>query len=132
MRSGYRALWLSVLVVLLAGASVSTHHSVSGQFDTTKKITVTGVITKIDWVNPHIYVFVDGKDDSGTAGQWALETVPTAMARKAKLTKDTMAGKPGETVTITGHPARDARKSAWILRITYSDGRFIQLSADRG
>ena len=132
MRSGYRALWLSVLVVLLAGASVSTHHSVSGQFDTTKKITVTGVITKIDWVNPHIYVFVDGKDDSGTAGQWALETVPTAMARKAKLTKDTMAGKPGETVTVTGHPARDARKSAWILRITYSDGRFIQLSADRG
>jgi hypothetical protein len=74
---------------------------------------------------------VDGRDESGAAGQWALETVPTAMARKAKLTKESLAGKKGETVTVTGHPARDARKSAWILRITYPDGRFIQLSADR-
>ena len=72
-----------------------------------------------------------GKDESGAAGQWALETVPTAMARKAKLTKELLAGKQGETVTITGHPARDARKSAWVLRITYADGRFVQLSADR-
>jgi hypothetical protein len=94
-------------------------------------VTITGVIGRIDWINPHIYVFVDGKDESGAAGQWALETVPTAMARKAKLTKDAVAGKQGETVTVTGHPARDAKKSAWILRITYSDGHFIQLSADR-
>ena len=46
-------------------------------------------------------------------------------------TKEMLAGKKGETVTVTGHPARDARKSAWILKVTYSDGRFIQLSADR-
>ena len=117
--------------VMLASTSVFTHHSVSGQFDTSKKVTITGVISKIDWVNPHIYVFVDGKDDTGASGQWALETVPTAMARKAKLTKDQMAGNKGETVTVAGHPARDGRKSAWILRITYPDGRFVQLSADR-
>ena len=131
MRQRARTLVLAAIVIVTAATAAFAHHSVSGQFDTSKKVTITGVITRIDWVNPHIYVFVDGKDESGAAGQWALETVPTAMARKAKLTKDAMAGKQGETVTITGHPARDARKSAWILRITYPDGRFIQLSADR-
>ena len=131
MRQRARTLVLAAIVIVTAATAAFPHHSVSGQFDTSKKVTITGVITRIDWVNPHIYVFVDGKDESGAAGQWALETVPTAMARKAKLTKDAMAGKQGDTVTITGHPARDARKSAWILRITYPDGRFIQLSADR-
>ena len=126
-----RSLVLTAAVMLTAAPSAFTHHSVTGQFDPTKKVTITGVISRVDWVNPHIYVIVDGKDDSGAAGQWALETVPTAMARKAKLTKEDLAGTKGETVTVIGHPARDARKSAWVLRITYADGHFIQLSADR-
>ena len=130
MRQAVRTLVLAA-AVLFAATTAFTHHSVSGQFDTSKIVTLTGVITRIDWVNPHIYIMLDGKDDAGAAGQWALETVPTAMARKAKLTKDMLAGKKGETVTVTGHPARDARKSAWVLKVTYSDGRFIQLSADR-
>jgi hypothetical protein len=130
MRQVVRTLVLTAATILAADTAF-THHSVSGQFDTTKVVTLTGVIARIDWVNPHIYIILDGKDDSGASGQFALETVPTAMARKAKLTKEMLAGKKGETVTVTGHPARDARKSAWILKVTYSDGRFIQLSADR-
>jgi len=127
-----RTLVLTVAVMLTTATLVLTHHSVTGQFDATKKVTITGVINRVDWVNPHIYVILDGKDDSGAAGQWALETVPTAMARKAKLTKEDLAGTKGETVTVIGHPSRDAsRKSAWVLRITYADGHFIQLSADR-
>ena len=130
MRQAVRTLVLTT-ALLAAGTVAFTHHSVSGQFDTTKKVTITGVISRIDWVNPHINVIVEGKDESRAAGEWALETVPTAMARKAKLTKELLAGKQGETVTVTGHPARDARKSAWVLRTTYADGRFVQLSADR-
>ena len=130
MRQVVRTLVLMAATILAAGPAF-THHSVSGQFDTSKIVTLTGVIARIDWVNPHIYIILDGKDESGASGQFALETVPTAMARKAKLTKEMLAGKKGETVTVTGHPARDARKSAWVLKVTYSDGRFIQLSADR-
>jgi hypothetical protein len=131
MRHAARTLVLTAILTFAAGTAALPHHSVSGQFDTTKLVTVTGVISKIDWVNPHIYVLVDGKDESGAAGQWALETIPTAMARKAKLTKDMLAGKQGETVTVTGHPSRDGRKSAWVIKITYPDGHFYQLSADR-
>jgi hypothetical protein len=130
MRQAVRTLILMAATILAADTAL-THHSVSGQFDTSRTVTLTGVISRIDWVNPHIYIILDGKDDAGAAGEWALETVPTAMARKAKLTKDMLAGKKGETVTITGHPAREGRKSAWVLKVTYSDGRFIQLSADR-
>ena len=131
MRHATRNLALSAILMLAAGTAAFTHHSVSGQFDTTKSVTITGVITRVDWVNPHIYVMMDGKDTSGAAAQWALETIPTAMARKAKLTKEMLAGKQGETITVTGHPSRDGRKSAWVLKITYADGHFFQLSADR-
>jgi hypothetical protein len=130
MQQAVRTLIFTAAAMLTAGTAF-THHSVSGQFDTSRIVTLTGVIARIDWVNPHIYIILDGKDESGASGQFALETVPTAMARKAKLTKDMLAGKKGETVTVTGHPARDARKSAWVLKVTYPDGRFIQLSADR-
>jgi hypothetical protein len=131
MRRATRHLVLAAAAVLTAATAAFTHHSVSGQFDTTKSVMVTGVITRVDWINPHIYLFVDGKDASGAAGQWAMETVPTAMARKAKLTKDMLTGRQGETITVTGHPARDGRKSAWVIKITYADGHFYQLSADR-
>jgi hypothetical protein len=131
MRHAARTLALSVILVLAGVTAAIPHHSVSGQFDTSKQVTITGIISRVDWVNPHIYVQLDGRDESGNAGQWALETVPTAMARKAKLTKEMLSGKQGETVTVTGHPSRDGRKSAWVLKITYSDGHFYQLSADR-
>jgi hypothetical protein len=127
MRRATRHLVLAAAAVLTAATAAFTHHSVSGQFDTTKSVMVTGVITRVDWIN----LFVDGKDASGAAGQWAMETVPTAMARKAKLTKDMLTGRQGETITVTGHPARDGRKSAWVIKITYADGHFYQLSADR-
>jgi hypothetical protein len=130
MRHAARTLVLTVGVTLAIAATAFTHHSTAGQFDMSKKVTVTGVIARIDWVNPHIYLFVDGKDESGATAQWALETVPTAMMRKANLTKETVAGKQGETVTVVGNPARDGRKSAWINRITYSDGHFYQLSGN--
>ena len=127
MRRSSRTLLLAAALTLTA-SSAWTHHSVSGQFDTSKRLTLTGVITKIDWQNPHIYIFLDGKDDAGVAGQWALETLPTAMMRRANLTKDDVAGKSGDIVTITANPARDGRKNAWILRITYPDGHYYQLA----
>jgi hypothetical protein len=130
MRRAARSLILTVGVTLAVATAAFTHHSTAGQFDMSKKVTVTGVIARIDWVNPHIYLFVDGKDESSATAQWALETVPTAMMRKAKLTKEDVAGKKGETVTVIGNPARDGRKSAWINRITYPDGHFYQLSGN--
>jgi hypothetical protein len=118
-----------VLTVLLTIASTSyAHHSVSGQFDTSKALTLSGVISKVEWINPHIYLFLDVKDDKGAVTTWALETLPTAMMRRAGLTKETVAGKPGEIVTINAVAGRDQSKHlGWISKITYADGHFVQL-----
>ena len=116
-----------VIVAFVLAASVGyAHHSVPGQFDTSKPIKLKGVITKVDWINPHIYVHLAVKDPNGTTATWALSTLPTAMMRRAGMTKETLAGKPGEEVTIDAVPARDGSQHlGWINKITYADGHTL-------
>jgi hypothetical protein len=118
---------LARLLVAAAVAAATTaalaHHSVPGQFDMSKPLALKGVISKVDWINPHIYIHLDVKEPDGTTNTWALATLPTAMMRRAGLTKETLQGKPGEEVTINAVPARDGSKHlAWINKITYADG----------
>ena len=118
------------LAILLAGAGASfAHHSVSGQFDTSKSLTLTGVIARVEWINPHIYLHLEVKDESGTATTWSLASLPTAMMRRAGLTRESVQGMPGEVVTVVGNPARDdSRRLAWVTKITYADGHVIHLT----
>jgi hypothetical protein len=118
-----------VACLLLGGLSASAHHSVSGVFDVTKEVTVTGTISKLEWINPHIFIFLqeDVKDPTGTAVQWSFETLPPAMLRKAGLTKEALAGKFGEVVTVKAVPAKADPHAGLITRITYPDGHFYQL-----
>jgi hypothetical protein len=125
-------------VVLLAASSLAVcasgafaHHSVSGQYDASKPLTLTGVITKVDWINPHVYLHLDVKEKDGTVTAWTLSTLPTAMMRRAGLTRESLQGQPGETVTVTAIAARDETKRlGWISKITYADGHHVQLGRD--
>ena len=123
---------LLVLILLLAAVSTSfPHHSVTGQFDVSKSITLKGVISRVEWINPHIYVYLDVKEENGTVTTWAMETLPTAMMRKARISKESLMGKSGELVTVAGNPGRDAAKRlVWISKITYADGRYYQLGGN--
>jgi uncharacterized protein DUF6152 len=110
-----------------AASALFGHHSVESAFDATKRIKVTGVISKVDWLNPHIYVYVDAKDASGAVTTWMLETIPPAAMRRAGVTKELLMGH-GETVVVDAYPARDGTKNfAFILRTTYPDGHHYQL-----
>ena len=123
MRYRLGRLLVAAAIGVTAAATLVAHHSVPGQFDMSKPMTLKGVITKVDWINPHIYVHLDVKDADGTTNTWALATLPTAMMRRAGLTKETLQGKPGEEVTINVVPARDGSKHlGWINKITYADG----------
>ena len=117
------------LIFAIAGiaASAAAHHSVLGQFDVTKTITLKGTITKVEWINPHPYVHLDVAGPNRAVTAWALSTVPLAMMRKAGITKETLAGKAGEIVTVAAHPALNGRPMAWVTRITYADGHFYAL-----
>jgi hypothetical protein len=117
--------------LLLGGVPMaSAHHSVAGQFDIKRTVTVSGVVSKVHWVNPHIYIEVDVKQPADQAATWRLEGVPVGMARKAGLSMSMLKGH-GETVTIVAHPARDGTAHlGYIIKITYPDGKIFQFAAD--
>jgi hypothetical protein len=122
MRYRLRSLLVAVAIAVTT-AAMQAHHSVPGQFDMSKPMTLKGVITKVDWINPHIYIHLEVKDAAGTTSAWALATLPTAMMRRAGLTRESLQGKPGEEVRIDALPARDGTKHlGWINKITYADG----------
>jgi len=106
------------------------HHSVAGQFDLKKTVTVSGVVSKVHWVNPHLYIEFTVQPPGKQAAVWRLEGVPIGMARKAGLTKAMLEGH-GETVTIVAHPARDGTQHlGYIIKITYPQGKVFQFAAD--
>lgn len=118
------------LALALVAASAGAHHSVSGQFDMDKRAEITGTITKIDWINPHIYVHMDVTDASGKVTPWRLESLPTAMLRKAGLTSEMLMGDGGK-VTATALLARDGTEGlGWLLKLTYEDGHTYQLAGE--
>jgi Family of unknown function (DUF6152) len=125
------AIRLSVLAALwLALATTSSaHHSLGGQFDEKKSMTLTGVVSTVEWINPHPFIHVDVKNGSGAVATWQLSLVPIPMLRKAGLTKESLKGKPGGRVTITALLPRDPQKRiGWLTSITYEDGRVFKLS----
>ena len=130
MRHRFAVVLVAATLVVVAG-SVSAHHSVSGQYDASRSLTLTGVISKVDWINPHIYLHLDVKEKDGAVTTWTLSTLPTAMMRRAGLTKESLQGQPWEVVTINAIAARDeTKKLGWISKITYADGHHVQLGRD--
>lgn len=114
---------------LLCGAAVATaHHSLSGQFDITKSFAIAGVVSRVDWVNPHVYVYVDVKGTGNAVTTYKLESLPVAMMRKAGLSKQTLLGEGGQ-VKVQAHPARNGAPTlGYMLHLSLSDGREIQFS----
>lgn len=100
------AIWL---FVLLASSSARAHHSFSAVFDGNKPITLTGPVTKIEWANPHIYFYVDVKDERGRVN-WVIEMGNPNVLIRLGWTRDAI--KVGDVVTIEGHLARDGSRLA--------------------
>jgi Family of unknown function (DUF6152) len=106
------------------------HHSLTAEFDTRKALVLTGVISRVDWVNPHIYVDLDVTDAAGQGATWHLECVPVAMARKAGVSMKTLMGN-GDRVTVDAFPARDGTAHlGFLAKITYPDGHYFQFAQE--
>ena len=115
-----RTYLLAAAFAILGSAPVFAHHSFGAEYDDTKPVTVTGVVTKVDWENPHIHFYLDVKDDSGNVAQWKFEGFPPNMLRRQGWSRDTM--KTGDTVTVFGWRARDGSNFAHSREITWADG----------
>ena len=90
--------------VVMFSASVMAHHGVAG-YDLTKTITVHGTVTKFDWSNPHVVVYLDAKSDSGDVQHWTIEFAAPIHMVRAGWTKNAM--KAGDDITIDTHPSRN-------------------------
>lgn len=117
--------------VLMLVQSAAAHHSVTGQYDPERRVELVGVISQVDWINPHTYLYLDVTNDDGSTTTWRLESAPTAMLRKARITPE-MLMDDGALVTVDAILARDGTANlAWLYRIDYPDGHSYQLSAER-
>ena len=120
---------LSALALALAAAASSAlaHHSVWGVFNPADQFSLTGVVTEVEWINPHVFFYLDVTDEAGKVTAWRLETVPTAFMRRAGINKAMLMGN-GAPVAVTGIVVHADPKIGWIHRITYADGQFYQMS----
>lgn len=102
------------------------HHAVSAEFDSSKVVTLKGVVSKVDWVNPHIFVYIDAKDESGKVTTWRLQSLPPMFFKNSGLTKEKLMD--GSEATVTAYPAKDGTDGfGFLLKLTYPDGHFYNL-----
>jgi len=96
---------------------------VSAQFDASKAIRLKGVLTKVEWTNPHIYLYLDVKDEEGKVLNWGFEGgAPGALSRRGFKRNDM---KVGDTLVVDGYRARDGSRLVDARRVTLADGRIV-------
>ena len=117
---------LALAAAFLISGSALAHHSFQAEFDIGKPMTVKGTVSKVEWVNPHVYVHVDVKDDRGVVTRWAFETLGPGRMRAEGMSKQTFGV--GKVVTLKGYAARDGSKNLGFLRqVTFDDGHTIEV-----
>lgn len=111
------------LGLLVSVASALAHHSFAAEYDTSKPIKVTGVVTKMEWMNPHARFYVDVKEADGTVSTWNFELGAIPVLLKQGWRKDAL--KPGDQVTVEGNRAKDESHTAAARVVLLPDGRRV-------
>src|SRR5882724_5320693 len=129
LRTTRRRLFTLTSMLLLVPAVALAHHSYTAEFDTTRPIKLSGVLTKVEWSNPHIWLYLDVKDDKGNVTNWGFSASPPGMLQRRGITTNTL--KVGEVLTISGHRAKDGSNNASGNVVTFADGRDALIGQDQ-
>jgi hypothetical protein len=109
---------MTILGSFLLSAPALAHHAFAAEFDASKPIKVTGTVTKIEWMNPHTWFYLDIKDDTGNVTNWGFEMGSPNGLMRAGWTRNSL--KPGDVVTVEGSRARDGSNHANARAVTLS------------
>lgn len=115
---------IGAVVILLSSAfSVSAHHAFAGEFDNKKPVKVHGTLTKLELINPHLWLYIDVKGEDGKRVEWMIEgPAPNALLRRG-WTKNSLPV--GAEILVEGFQAKDGTNKASVTRIQFADGRRV-------
>ena len=111
---------------LFAAAAAVAHHSFAAEFDVNRPIKLTGTVTKIEWTNPHAWVFVDAKDDKGVAQNWAIELVGINDLLRLGWGRDKV--KTGDVISIDGFGAKNGTNTVNAASVSLANGELVWAS----
>lgn len=128
-----RSHWVAMgLLAALLATPALAHHSVAGVFDVGRTVRFAGTVSRVDWINPHTYIYVDVTEADGKVTVWKLESLPVAMMRKAGLSRQDILAN-GQRVEVVANPARNGTQAlGYIVNLRYADGRNFQFGRDPG
>jgi Family of unknown function (DUF6152) len=124
------AVGCGLILAAICSGPLLAHHSFAAQYDRNKPATLTGAVTKIDWINPHARFFMDVKDAAGKVANWEIELAAPAMLIRRGWTRNDL--KVGENVTVSGSLAKDGSNLLNASNVTLSDGKRVFAGSSGG
>ena len=125
-----KLLWTAGALALLVPISVVAHHSFAAEYDADKPLTLKGVVTNVEWTNPHARFYVDVVDETGKVTNWNLELASPNVLKRQGWRRDSL--KKGDNVTVEGSAARDGSKMANARVVTLADGKRVFAGSSGG
>jgi hypothetical protein len=127
MKSTVRVL-AAIAIVAGAARAGQAHHSFAAEYDDQKPLKITGTLTKVEWMNPHIWYYVDVKNPDGSVTTWAISGGAPGQLMRRGITKDLLVL--GASVNVEGFRAKDGTNNGFGQRVTYPDGRNVFTATD--
>ena len=119
-----------VATIIAAGMPLMAHHSFAAEFDNAKIVKMNGIVTKIDWTNPHVWFYMDVKDESGKITNWGFEMGPPHLLQGGGWTRTTM--KLGDQIHVEGSAAKNGSNRANARSVTTPDGKKMGAASSEG
>lgn len=130
MRNGLLLVAAVACGLIAAAVPSAAHHSFAAQYDRSKQATLTGPVSKVDWINPHARFIIDVKDSAGKVVKWEVELAAPAMLMRRGWTRNALPV--GATVTVNGSLAKDGSNMINATTVTLSDGKRVFAGSSGG